>query len=84
MQCLTLSATSSSQQHTFHRCSSQRGVQELVSRGVTDPARVSVGGHSYGAFMAGACLHNAELRQQPAMCAALRHCCSIPDVFTSR
>jgi len=26
--------------------------QELVSRGVTDPARVSVGGHSYGAFMA--------------------------------
>jgi hypothetical protein len=28
-------------------------LQELVSRGVTDPARVSVGGHSYGAFMAG-------------------------------
>lgn len=27
-------------------------MQELVSRGVTDPARVSVGGHSYGAFMA--------------------------------
>lgn len=26
--------------------------QELVSKGVTDPARVSVGGHSYGAFMA--------------------------------
>lgn len=23
-----------------------------MSRGVTDPARVSVGGHSYGAFMA--------------------------------
>jgi hypothetical protein len=27
-------------------------VQELVAKGVTDPARVSVGGHSYGAFMA--------------------------------
>lgn len=26
-------------------------VEELVRRGVTDPARVSVGGHSYGAFM---------------------------------
>jgi pimeloyl-ACP methyl ester carboxylesterase len=27
-------------------------VKELVDRGVTDPGRVSVGGHSYGAFMA--------------------------------
>lgn len=26
-------------------------VEELVRRGITDPARVSVGGHSYGAFM---------------------------------
>jgi pimeloyl-ACP methyl ester carboxylesterase len=26
-------------------------VDELVRRGVADPARVSVGGHSYGAFM---------------------------------
>ena len=36
------------------RCAamSQCASQELVSRGVTDPARVSVGGHSYGAFMA--------------------------------
>jgi dipeptidyl aminopeptidase/acylaminoacyl peptidase len=29
-----------------------RQSQVLVSRGVTDPARISVGGHSYGAFMA--------------------------------
>ena len=27
-------------------------VQEVVSRGVVDPERVAVGGHSYGAFMA--------------------------------
>lgn len=26
--------------------------QELVAKGLTDPTRVSVGGHSYGAFMA--------------------------------
>lgn len=32
--------------------SAEAAVKELVSRGVTDPARVSVGGHSYGAFMA--------------------------------
>eukprot|EP00878_Enallax_costatus_P006199 GHUV01006499.1.p1 GENE.GHUV01006499.1~~GHUV01006499.1.p1 ORF type:complete len:627 (+),score=153.93 GHUV01006499.1:1175-3055(+) len=32
--------------------SAEAAVKELVSRGVTDPERVSVGGHSYGAFMA--------------------------------
>ncbi len=29
----------------------QAAVDELVKRGVTDPKRVAVGGHSYGAFM---------------------------------
>jgi hypothetical protein len=38
-------------------------VQELVSRGVTDPARVSVGGHSYGAFMAGGGMCNCQQLQ---------------------
>jgi len=32
--------------------SARAAVNELVKRGVTDPKRVSVGGHSYGAFMA--------------------------------
>eukprot|EP00879_Flechtneria_rotunda_P026301 GHRR01028036.1.p1 GENE.GHRR01028036.1~~GHRR01028036.1.p1 ORF type:complete len:835 (+),score=219.07 GHRR01028036.1:164-2668(+) len=32
--------------------SAEAAVKELVAKGVTDPARVSVGGHSYGAFMA--------------------------------
>ena len=32
--------------------SARAAVDELVKRGVTDPKRVSVGGHSYGAFMA--------------------------------
>ncbi|KAF8067166.1 hypothetical protein HT031_002213 [Scenedesmus sp. PABB004] len=32
--------------------SAEAAVKELVRRGVTDPARVSIGGHSYGAFMA--------------------------------
>ena len=31
--------------------SAQAAVDELVKRGVTDPNRVAVGGHSYGAFM---------------------------------
>ncbi|MBI5769724.1 MAG: S9 family peptidase [Verrucomicrobia bacterium] len=31
--------------------SAQAAVDELVRRGVTDPKRVAVGGHSYGAFM---------------------------------
>ncbi len=31
--------------------SAQAAVDELVRRGVTDPYRVAVGGHSYGAFM---------------------------------
>ena len=30
----------------------EAAVAALVERGVTDPARVAVGGHSYGAFMA--------------------------------
>lgn len=38
--------------HTALLCCCASLLQELVSRGVTDPARVSVGGHSYGAFMA--------------------------------
>ena len=31
--------------------SARAAVTEVVKRGVADPARVSVGGHSYGAFM---------------------------------
>lgn len=31
--------------------SAEAAVKELVARGVTDPARVSVGGHSYGKYM---------------------------------
>lgn len=34
-------------------------VEEVVRRGVADPARVSVGGHSYGAFMAANLLAHA-------------------------
>lgn len=36
-----------------------RGTQEVVRRGVVDPARVAVGGHSYGAFMAANLLAHA-------------------------
>lgn len=32
--------------------SAQAAVDEIVKRGVADPKRISVGGHSYGAFMA--------------------------------
>eukprot|EP00882_Tetradesmus_deserticola_P034370 GHRQ01039401.1.p1 GENE.GHRQ01039401.1~~GHRQ01039401.1.p1 ORF type:complete len:128 (-),score=34.79 GHRQ01039401.1:139-522(-) len=46
-----------------------RAVQTLVSRGVTDPARVSVGGHSYGAFMAG---------EAPSEYCSLRHRAAVP------
>lgn len=34
-------------------------VQELQRRGVVDPARIAVGGHSYGAFMAANLLAHA-------------------------
>ncbi len=34
-------------------------LQEVVSRGVADPARIAVGGHSYGAFMAANLLAHA-------------------------
>ena len=34
-------------------------VEEVVRRGVTDPQRVGVGGHSYGAFMASNLLAHA-------------------------
>ncbi|MEW5309906.1 MAG: hypothetical protein WDW38_001749 [Sanguina aurantia] len=34
-------------------------IQEVVSRGVVDPKRISVGGHSYGAFMAANLLAHA-------------------------
>jgi dipeptidyl aminopeptidase/acylaminoacyl peptidase len=34
-------------------------MQEVVRRGVVDPARVAVGGHSYGAFMAANLLAHA-------------------------
>jgi predicted esterase len=41
---------------------SGRRVQEVVSRGVADPARIACGGHSYGAFMAANLLaHCGEL-----------------------
>ena len=33
--------------------------QEVVSRGVADPARIACGGHSYGAFMAANLLAHA-------------------------
>ena len=35
------------------------GGQEVVSRGVADPARIACGGHSYGAFMAANLLAHA-------------------------
>ena len=34
-------------------------MQELQRRGVVDPARIAVGGHSYGAFMAANLLAHA-------------------------
>jgi len=36
-------------------------VDECVKRGVVDPARVSVGGHSYGAFMAANLLAHSDI-----------------------
>ncbi len=39
----------------------QAAVDELVRRGVTDPRRVAVGGHSYGAFMTANLLAHSDL-----------------------
>nr|MBN2277864.1 S9 family peptidase [candidate division Zixibacteria bacterium] len=36
-------------------------VKELVRRGVTDPDRVAIGGHSYGAFMAANLLAHSDI-----------------------
>jgi dipeptidyl aminopeptidase/acylaminoacyl peptidase len=41
--------------------SAKAAVDELVRRGVTDPARVAVGGHSYGAFMTANLLAHSNL-----------------------
>lgn len=40
--------------------SAKAAVNEVVKRGVVDPARISVGGHSYGAFMAANLLGHAS------------------------
>lgn len=37
----------------------EAAVAEVVKRGVADPARISCGGHSYGAFMAANLLAHA-------------------------
>jgi len=41
--------------------SARAAVDELVRRGVTDPRRVAVGGHSYGAFMTANLLAHSDL-----------------------
>jgi dipeptidyl aminopeptidase/acylaminoacyl peptidase len=41
--------------------SAKAAIDELVRRGVTDPARVAVGGHSYGAFMTANLLAHSDL-----------------------
>jgi dipeptidyl aminopeptidase/acylaminoacyl peptidase len=41
--------------------SAQAAVDELVRRGVTDPKRIAVGGHSYGAFMTANLLAHSRL-----------------------
>jgi dipeptidyl aminopeptidase/acylaminoacyl peptidase len=41
--------------------SAQAAIDELVRRGVTDPKRVAVGGHSYGAFMTANLLAHSRL-----------------------
>ncbi len=42
-----------------HAAGARAAVEEVVRRGVADPAHVSVGGHSYGAFMAANLLAHA-------------------------
>ena len=39
----------------------QAAVEELVRRGVTDPKRIAIGGHSYGAFMTANLLAHSRL-----------------------
>jgi len=39
----------------------QAAVDAVVSRGVTDPDRIAIGGHSYGAFMAANLLAHSDL-----------------------
>jgi dipeptidyl aminopeptidase/acylaminoacyl peptidase len=41
--------------------SARAAVDELVRRGVTDPDRIAIGGHSYGAFMAANLLAHSDL-----------------------
>jgi dipeptidyl aminopeptidase/acylaminoacyl peptidase len=41
--------------------SAKAAIDELVRRGVTDPKRVAVGGHSYGAFMTANLLAHSDL-----------------------
>jgi len=41
--------------------SAQAAVDEVVSRGVADPDRIAIGGHSYGAFMAANLLAHSDL-----------------------
>lgn len=41
--------------------STKAAIDELVRRGVTDPNRVAVGGHSYGAFMTANLLAHSDL-----------------------
>ncbi len=41
--------------------SAQAAIDEVVRRGVTDPERIGVGGHSYGAFMTANLLAHSDL-----------------------
>ncbi|RKX26146.1 MAG: S9 family peptidase [Candidatus Zixiibacteriota bacterium] len=41
--------------------SAQAAVDEVVRRGVADPERIAIGGHSYGAFMAANLLAHSDL-----------------------
>ena len=41
--------------------SAQAAVDAMVSRGVTEPGRIAIGGHSYGAFMAANLLARTDL-----------------------
>ena len=41
--------------------SAQAAVDEVVRRGVTDPDRIAIGGHSYGAFMTANLLAHSDL-----------------------
>ncbi len=43
------------------RASAQAAVDEVVRRGVADPQRIAIGGHSYGAFMTANLLAHTDL-----------------------